>query len=118
MTPALREILSKFGQMPGFSTCECAHCFGMREVERRATTRQAFHSVMGADLFEAIAADMGVHWALVAAFTAPKCGEDSPAFQALCAISKADVDIAYEPLPNSPKQAVAPGHNGGSEQDG
>ena len=115
MTPTLREILSEYGNMPGFSTCECAHCFGMREVERRATTRQAFHTVMGADLFEAIAGDMGVHWAMVAAFTAPKCGEDSPAFLALCAISKADVDIAYEPLPNSPTKAVAPGHNGGGE---
>lgn len=101
MTPRLREILSEFGHMPGFSTCECAHCFGMRNVERRATTRQAFHTVMGADLFEAIAADMGVHWALVAAFTAPKCSTSSPAYRALCAISEADVDIAYEPLPGS-----------------
>lgn len=109
MTPTLREILSEFGNMPGFSTCECAHCFGMRNVERRATPRQAFHTVMGADLFEAIAADMGVHWALVAAFTAPKCSTSSPAYKALCAISEADVDITYEPLPSSqgdgPKQA-------------
>lgn len=112
MTPTLREILSEFGAMPGFSTCECAHCFGMRNVERRATTRQAFHTVMGADLFESIAADMGVHWALVAAFSAPKVSEKSPAFRALCAIIKADVDIQYEPLPASveagdgPKQAA------------
>lgn len=111
MTPILREILSEYGKMSGFSTCECAHCFGMREIERRATTRQAFHTVMGADLFEAIASDMGVHWAMVAAFTAPKCGEDSPAFLALCAISKAGVDIAYEPLPNSPTKAEREGGN-------
>lgn len=103
MSPQIREILSRYGAMPGFSTCECAHCFAMRTVERRITTRQAFHTAMGADLFESIAADMGVHWALVALWASnPKPG---PALEALKAISDAGAELDYEPLPSSLKKA-------------
>lgn len=100
MSPALRDILSKYGSMPGFSTCDCANCYATREVERRATTRQAFHTVMGANLFENIAADMGVHWAFVALWaSSPK---DGPALRALKAISDANIELTYEPLPAAP----------------
>lgn len=100
MSTELHQILAEFGALPGFSTCECAHCFGMREVERRITSRQAFHTVMGADLFESMAADMPMHWVIVAAIAAPKVPETSPAYLAICAISKADADIEYTPIPN------------------
>jgi len=97
VSPECREILSEYGKQPGFATCECASCFATRNIEKRITTRQAFHTVMGADLFEAIAADMGVHWALVAACASPKCDTTSPAYRALIALSEAGVTFSYEP---------------------
>jgi hypothetical protein len=58
MTPELNTILTTLGRDPAYCQCECGACHQSRRVEKRATTLQALHTIMGQRLADSIIDDM------------------------------------------------------------
>ena len=84
----LATILKRHGRKHDFCTCRCSSCQGRTQI----TTRQALHSIMEADLADAIIADQGPAWAIVAALADPR-GDGTSARQALVEISRAGISF-------------------------
>lgn len=93
VSDALNEILQRHGRKNDYCTCRCAKCQGRTKI----TTLQALHSIMGADLADAIIADQGPAWAIVAALADPR-GQGTSARQALVEMGESGVQFERRTL--------------------
>ncbi len=94
----LSVILTKYGRNPAYCQCDCAQCHQTRHIEKRITTAQALHTIMGQSLADAIIDDMGPHWAIVAALADPR-GDGTVARRALVAMSEAGIEFERRQKP-------------------